>query len=73
MHIFRVVKEEIVDDNALLPAFNQRVVSWVSWNNIENNTSSMSNIENCTNMFNFYVLYWMMEFMWCTIGNNILG
>lgn len=27
---FRVVKEELVDDNAKLPCFNGRVVSWVS-------------------------------------------
>lgn len=26
----RVVKEEIFDDNAKLPCFNGRVVSWVS-------------------------------------------
>lgn len=28
---YRVVKEEISDDNAKLPCFNGRVVSWVSW------------------------------------------
>lgn len=28
--LFRVVKEEISDDNAKLPCFNGRVVSWVS-------------------------------------------
>lgn len=27
---YRVVKEEISDDNAKLPCFNGRVVSWVS-------------------------------------------
>ena len=27
---FRVVKEEIVDEDAKLPCFNGRVVSWVS-------------------------------------------
>ena len=27
--LFRVVKEEISDDNAKLPCFNGRVVSWV--------------------------------------------
>ena len=26
---FRVVKEEIIDDDANLPCFNGRVVSWV--------------------------------------------
>lgn len=29
--LFRVVKEEISDDNAKLPCFNGRVVSWVSY------------------------------------------
>lgn len=28
--LYRVVKEEISDDNAKLPCFNGRVVSWVS-------------------------------------------
>jgi len=28
--IFSVVKEEIIDDDAHLPCFNGRVVSWVS-------------------------------------------
>ena len=28
--IFSVVKEEIVDDDAHLPCFNGRVISWVS-------------------------------------------
>ena len=28
--LHRVVKEEIVDDDAKLPCFNGRVVSWVS-------------------------------------------
>lgn len=27
---YRVVKEEIIDDEARLPCFNGRVVSWVS-------------------------------------------
>ena len=26
---FRVVKEEIIDDHALLPSYNGRVVTWV--------------------------------------------
>lgn len=30
VHLHRVVKEEISDDNAKLPCFNGRVVSWVS-------------------------------------------
>lgn len=30
LHPCRVVKEEISDDNAKLPCFNGRVVSWVS-------------------------------------------
>lgn len=29
IYVFRVVKEEIVDENAHLPCFNGRVVSWV--------------------------------------------
>lgn len=29
---FRVVKEEIIDDDAHLPCFNGRVVSWVRIN-----------------------------------------
>uniref|UniRef100_A0A672SZ86 Dishevelled segment polarity protein 3 n=1 Tax=Sinocyclocheilus grahami TaxID=75366 RepID=A0A672SZ86_SINGR len=37
---FGVVKEEISDDNAKLPCFNGRVVSWVSYSSTEQSTSS---------------------------------
>lgn len=30
VYIFSVVKEEIVDDDAHLPCFNGRVISWVN-------------------------------------------
>lgn len=36
--LISVVKEEIVDDDAHLPCFNGRVVSWVRFKNIFSNT-----------------------------------